>query len=922
MPDPAVDGLEVVGRASEIETVRTFIDKASTSASCLLVQGRAGIGKTTLWKLGVGLAEERGFALMRCRGTPIESRLSFAALGDLLEGRLDDLSKGLAGPQREALDIALHRAPPGEDRPEPLAVHRAFYSAVDFVEASQPVMIAIDDAQWIDRSSAAAVAFAIRRASNRRIGVLIAKRDGAGSSTVDMLLPAVSELRPERLVVEALSLGALHHVLRARLGTTFHRPTLLRIQEMSQGNPFFALEIGRAVLEAGVEQLPGRIPAVPADLKQLLVTRLSSLSDPTREILLAFAAWPESNIEQVRTMLGVDIKPALDDAIGAGMIVIERGHVRFTHPLLASTIYEEAPTDKRKWMHGSIAANASNLEERARHLARTVDETDATAADLLEDAASGARARGAAHSAVDLYEQAIALTPVDDSIRRSTRILNMASCLIAAGDPEKARTLLESSVPEMERDDTWVDAIVALTEACYLAGDPEAALRHGEDALLEIPDAPRARGKLHSYLAWLAEDFPLDRSIDHATAAVELLDPELDAALLAIAYHNLFFCRVSAGEIPDENLLAMALDLESIDDTRYNIPPAVYWKCLDDYDRSRARFETHLEKDARTGDLSWVAVGYAHLAELDLWAGKWELAARELDAGESALQEMGAVWSWETNIYVRALYQVLAGEIEKGRAAVEGARERVASGYVDAMYRQVLGLAALLQGDPTTASVQLREVQRVLDGLGIREPMRFRFQQDLIEALVATGALDEAQLALDALEIRARTLPRPWFQVCIPRCRALVAAGRGDVTAALDHMDPAAWADVPLPLEVGRNWLILGRLRRRAKQKAGAREALETAIAIFESLPCPPFEAMARSDIERIGLRRSAGLELTETERRVAELAASGMTTREVAEALFMSVKTVEANLTRVYRKLGIGSRAELGSRMGASPQT
>ena len=915
MSDTVAGRLEVVGRSSEIDAIRAFIESAAQQPSGFLIQGQAGIGKTTLWKVGIATAKERGYTILQCRGAPLESALSFAALGDLLEDRMEELSE-LPDPQRNALEVALHRVTPGDDRPDPLAVHRAFHSVISELERAAPVIVAIDDAQWIDRSSAAAVSFAMRRAAGLRVGVLLTLRDEVGPMVTDALHPGLDELRAERLLLSPLSLGAMHHILRAGLGTTFHRPMLLRIQEMARGNPFFALEIGRAILGAGVAETPGQIPPVPPDLKHLLTVRLSSLAPSTQDVLFVFTAWPEATIDQVASMLEREVDSALGESAEAGIIFREGNHVRFTHPLLASVIYEEAPVHARVQIHGQIADQTRDLEERARHRARTVIDKDEAVADLLDEAAAEALSRGATHSAADLYEQSIQLTPVRDSEQRSRRILNLASCLMAVGDPEKARLLLESSVETMTRNDTWVDATLALIEACYLSGDSDAILRHGDAALLDLPKAPRLRGKLHCFLSWLTEDFPLDRSIEHARAAIELLDPELDAPLLAIGFHNLFYAEVCAGREPREELLERALRLESAEDTRYNLPPGLYWKCIDDYSRARRRFEAHLARDTDRGDLTWVAFVYAHLAEMDLWAGNWDLAGQELDAGEAALDEMGSVWSSETHIYVKAMHELLRGDVDLTRTRIASALQATASPYIEAMYRHVLGFDALLHGDPAHASVQLQEAQRRLDELGVREPLRFRLQQDLIEALAATGHLEQARSALGALERRARVLPRPWLDVCVPRCRALVFAAGGEVAAALQAFESESWMSKPLPLEVGRNWLVLGRLRRRAKQKTGAKEAFERAIEIFESLPSPPFAAIARSEVERVGIRRSVGLELTEGERRVAELAASGMTTREVAEALFVSAKTVEANLSRVYQKLGISSRAELGSRM------
>ncbi len=492
---PALTDRGVLGRDAEISVIETFIHDMGVRASALTLKGDAGIGKTTLWKLAVGAVEARGHAVLRCRGSQTERDLSFAAHGDLLERCDAHTLNAIPEPQRLALDVALHRAAPKPDPPDPLAVARAFRSSLEVVSGDHPVLIAIDDVHWMDRSSAFAVAFALRRMSEHRVGVLLSTRTDIESDSNADIQTALVEFSQTSLTLEPLSLGAMHHVLRNQLGTTFHRPTLVRIQLMSQGNPFFALEIGRAIVQAGFEDRPGQVPPVPTDLKQLLVKRLSSLSESTRDILLIFAAWSDATIDRVEKLSGSSIKAALDEALDAELIVLDKGTLSFTHPLLASTIYEEASGDSRRLVHERIAARASGLEERARHLARTVTEPSGSIAVVLDDAAGEARNRGATHTAADLYEQSVALTPPQDLAQRSARTLKVASCFMAAGDPKKAQTLLESTVATMPRNSTWGDAIVALAEACFLAGDPQAGIRHGEAALEELHGEPRSRGR-------------------------------------------------------------------------------------------------------------------------------------------------------------------------------------------------------------------------------------------------------------------------------------------------------------------------------------------------------------------------------------------------------------------------------------------
>jgi len=207
-------------------------------------------------------------------------------------------------------------------------------------------------------------------------------------------------------------------------------------------------------------------------------------------------------------------------------------------------------------------------------------------------------------------------------------------------------------------------------------------------------------------------------------------------------------------------------------------------------------------------------------------------------------------------------------------------------------------------------------MRELVDSVGVRDFLPDRSEPIHVESLVALGEGERARAELERLEERGRTFPRLWITVALPRARALVLAAEGDVSgalAALDELDLDAAAK--LPFELGRAQLVRGRLLRRTKQKRAAADTLREALATFERLGAPAWEAQARAELDRVGLRRSPD-ELTATERRVAELAAEGLTNREVASKAYMSPKTVQANLTRIYRKLGIRSRAELGARM------
>jgi DNA-binding NarL/FixJ family response regulator len=274
----------------------------------------------------------------------------------------------------------------------------------------------------------------------------------------------------------------------------------------------------------------------------------------------------------------------------------------------------------------------------------------------------------------------------------------------------------------------------------------------------------------------------------------------------------------------------------------------------------------------------------------------------------------------------RALIDAHRGRFERARATLrplvdEAARTEKA--WWGAILLSVVGFVEFAAGDHAAADDAVRRMRRLLDGIGIREGLLVRTEPFHVESLVALGEITRARDVVERLEQRGRTIPRLWIDVTLPRARALVLAAEDDTAAALaalDALDIAAASR--LPFELGSAWLVKGRLYRRLKQRRAAAEAFRDALAIFERVGAPTWERQARDELARVGPRRRSPDELTATELHVAQLAAEGLTNREVAKAAFMSAKTVEAHLARAYRKLGINSRAELGARMGRQPRS
>jgi DNA-binding CsgD family transcriptional regulator len=232
------------------------------------------------------------------------------------------------------------------------------------------------------------------------------------------------------------------------------------------------------------------------------------------------------------------------------------------------------------------------------------------------------------------------------------------------------------------------------------------------------------------------------------------------------------------------------------------------------------------------------------------------------------------------------------------------------------MLSGALGFAELTAGNLEQAEASLSRAADLGDRIGLAEPAAWRFQANYIEVLIGLGDLDRAARLLGRLDGWGRATGRAWTLATAARCRALLRAARGDTDGAAQALEEALGhhQQLAMPFELGRTLLVMGQVQRRAKRKRVAKEHLQRALDIFESLPSPPWAGRARLELSRLGLRPPAPLALTATEERVAALAASGHTNRRVAQALFISPRTVEANLARIYRKLGVSSRAELGA--------
>jgi DNA-binding CsgD family transcriptional regulator len=899
----------IVSREDEVALLHAFVERSEQTPGALVIDGEPGIGKSTLWLAGVEHARARGLPVLSSRPAEGERGLAYAGLSDLFEGVLDDVLPALSAPRRRALEVALLLEDASGDPVDRRALAVAVRESIELLADREPLMIAVDDVQWLDASSKSALVFALRRIAARPVRVLLARRkaDGAQSSELEDALGAE---HVERLHVEPMSVGALQRLLRDRLGRGFGRQTLLRIHERSGGNPFFALELA-GLLDADADPLQP-LP-VPDTLEELLRARLSGLPATTRQALgLASAIGIASESELERAGVTQD---ALEPALDACVIEREHGTIRFTHPLLSSVLYRELG-DGARAVHEQIAQRTDDPLLRARHLALSREVPDADVAQALDEAARLAADRGASAAAAELAEQALRLTPAQHAGERRRRALAAARAHHAAGEWTRARTIAQELLADTQQSGPLrAEALMFLAELESIVG-AEALL---EEALREAPKGTTLEAVIHCRLAWVAR---FNTGFDHPYAALEVAEELDDDVLRTQARTVKAVLGWFAGDPEAQHALPeLALDLPAALGGEQRVQEATLAVVntlapLSTRDRARVALEREHRQwrdrnEPRSAHALW------GLAWVEFWAGRWELAAAHaVQAHDISIQYGLEVPQDHLPI---ALVAVHRGQFELAREHSERALGLADEQFAlrPPQHMAILGLVAYWSGDGPAALDWLDQADRRAAELGWREPSVRWWSSDYSGLLLELGRVDDAVEVIDVWEEDARRVGREWVLAHVTRCRGLVAAAQGEIGQAepLLRRAVAGHEAVGDPFGRARALLDLGVVRRRARQKRAAQEAIEAALAGFEELGAATWVEKARAELGRIGGRkREEGL--TSAESRVATLVAEGRTNREVAATLFLAERTVASHLTHIYAKLGIRSRTELARRL------
>ena len=905
-------GEHVFGRESELGLLESFL--ATKTSAAFVLTGKPGMGKTTLWKAAVDQAQRRGLRVLTARPGDAETGLSFSALADLLEDvELHELD-GVPAPQLRALQIALFRADPGDQPPDSFAIAAGFLNALRALARRESLVVAVDDVPWLDRPSADALVYTARRLPGHEVRFLLARRPGKPSA----LEAALEPVGLDNCEIGPLSLGATRALLSERLDLTPPRRVLRQVFETGQGNPLFMIEIGRVLATRGFPEIGAELP-VPDRVEDLLGMRVAELSDPVRKLLLAVALNPELRVPDVSAIADPVV---LEDAVELGVLNVTGDRVRASHPLLAAAARRQSRAPERRKLHQELAGAVADQQARVRYLALASEEPDPELATTVAAAARVATARGARQEAVELGEQALRLTP-PEATERVDRLLTLAHALLAAGD-SRARDLLLPEMDSVPPGEARVRAYLLLARIAVANYDD--IERFLQRALSECGGDPVLRAGVLAEIATVTAVIRVERIADAEAWALEALEAQPQAGPEAerAALEALAWTRGLRGRQIDDvcaRYRAASEDVSHIVSSPERVlGQQLVWR--GHVDRARAVLTGLLSVADEQGEPYSYALQRLHMCELELRVGAWDAAERILDEWAESFDLEVPFWPmYERCRALLAAGRGLPDEAERWATEAVGRAETTGVRWDKLEALRARGTAALLRGDPTSAVDCLRPVWAHTRREGVDEPGVFPVAPDLVEALAEVGAFDEARAATSSLRAHSEEMAHPWGLATAERCDAQILLAAADDDHAVATLERAAsdLGGLGLLFDRARALLQLGRSQRRLKKWGTARRSLEQAAAAFDEIESPGWAEQARSELTRVGARRPRPKgALTPAEQRVAALAAKGLSNKEIAADLFVTVHTVEAHLSHVYAKLGVRSRGQLARRIDA----
>ncbi len=906
--------MELLGRLPELTACKEALSGDRRYAAAAIIAGPPGIGKTSLWR-AVADSQSGDAVVLSTTGIP-GARAGLAGVADLLDPVIDTALPLMPGPQANALRAALGQISPQAPVTDML-LERAIVGMLRGL-AADGVVIAVDDEQWLDEDSRRLLEAAIVRLASAPVRWLVSVRSGQDVRGLPRMLAHELGPRAARIDVAELDDAALSGIVMARFPGRWSPGVLRKVVALAAGNPYAALEVARETVACGEQD--GTTARMPSSLAVAVRGRLRRLGGQTLVVVQAAALTAAPTRALLRIVTAGPVDEHVDEALEAAILQAAPPDpvLRFSHPLLREAAEGMLTDPGRRELHRVIGAALDDPHEAAWHLACGAEEPDEDLAKRLDLAGEDAAARGAPARAATLGRAAVGLTPDQDSVDGWRRRLMWLAWLTAAGEFDQAR----------RNSQDWAPRIPAALRGrlSILRANVETNVEEAYDLLVAALEDITGRDPLRTALAYAKASVVLgimlgrlDQGRTLATAAI----PHARAAgyppLLRGVLAADGLLAAMAGEPSAGDRLRFAVRLPGFADTPFpskspETALALWHMWRGEADEARDLLEAVVTAAERIGSGECVFNAKIFLTKVEWQAGNWDKAAVHAQAA--------ARWGRESGRGHDGHADFAASLVKSGYGDIEDARLQAAHGLSEseaqrdwafaAHCRWVLGQLELSADNPGAALEWLDPIAEVLQTGGISEPGCYPFTPDLIEAWAATGHLGAAAGRLTWLRDAAERVDNPWARITSGRAEAVLRLAERDparAVAAVAAVIPEA-RDLRLPFELGRCLLILGTAQRKARQRREAAASLDEAIATFGRLGAARWQELAEAQRARLAPGRDDSL--TPAEQRIADLVAAGHSNPEIAATLFISVKTVEANLTRIYRKLGLRGRVDL----------
>ena len=900
----------IVGREAELRQIDEYVDTLESGPRSILLIGEAGIGKTTLWNYGLGRCRAHHRQVLVTRASQDDHQVLGQGLLDLFDPRHlpDDLAPLALGPDLSALECS-----------------RLVLDRLQTLAARGPVVIAVDDLPWLDDLTLRVLRFSLRRLVGEPVSLLATLRTWL-PDTLATVIPDLGGMT-RVLRVRGLETADLRSIVCDRI-PALDGASLKQIDDLAEGNPLFAIALARARAGSAplapdgggpLAALARRLAGLAADT--LLLARLLSVAGPT-------------SLPVLRAAVGlVDDRPwgrdRLDDALRDGLeaetFTLDQDFVlRFAHPLIATAVLDGMNALDSRNLHAALAEVVSDRGARAVHLARAVVDPDGAVADEIEEAALRLSRRGSPRMAAELMGHSARLTPHHAIEQRVRRTLAQVMQSATAGNLPAALALAATLLDQLEPGRLRAEVITG--RVVLDPSDAEQLLRR---ALEDVPaDGPPEyeclRGRLLGLLGWLIA-LHLGRvheGLEYARAGLEIGRTEGDVVLVAQAASAVSTASLLIGRRADELMdEACRLDSEVVA-SQLALWPKVLQGRQQLWDgrirEARANLDAMYKCAVAAGAECQRSYRLCDLAHLELAAGDLDVAQRYVDEGLEAALDCGDERAVSWLAYPGGLIGALRGDVDGVAwsaerldwwAARAGERPRTS------MAAHVRGVLAASQGDWESGLGHLMTAQSILDAMGVRHPGMVPALPLAIQLAGLADQPDRVEALVAKLARRCAGLGSPWADLQLRAATGHLQLLREEQAAlATLQASHLGLTRLGYGLDAARLGCLVVASGLRA---GGRRDVLPVAEATFETFRrngVRGWDAVAADLLERV--RGCGSGALTATEQQVATLVAAGGRNREVASALFVSESTVEAHLTRIYRKLGLRNRAELAQQV------